>query len=323
MKQVKSPRRGHAVGDVAVVYSRHYQINLAGLEKLHPFDIHKYKKIYLKLIRQGYVTPEDVFVPRPVTEDQIRLVHTRKFMDSLDDPAAVARYLEAPQVKMAPSKVVDAGILHAFRYCSGGTVLAGELALKHGVGINISGGYHHAKPDTGEGFNIYADMAIAIRHLQRTGRARRAMIVDLDVHQGNGSAVIFAGQDDVFTFSMHEGGIYPIPKATSDLDVELDAGAGDAQYMRLLCDHLPRILDDFRPEVVFFQAGCDVLAGDPLAHLRMTPAGLLKRDLYVIDQCRRREIPVAMTLGGGYSPGAWRAQYASIAEIMEIHGRRD
>jgi len=320
-KQVKQPRSGRAIGDkVAVVYSKHYQINMGGAEKLHPFDIRKYAKIYLKLKTDGLIRPEDVFVPEAVTEEQILLVHSRKFLDSLKNSKTVARYLEAPVVGAAPAWLVDAGILSAFRYATGGTILAGRKAMDCGIAINLAGGYHHAKPDAGEGFNVYADMAIAIRVLQREGLIKRAAIIDLDVHQGNGSAIIFAGDDSVYTFSMHEADIYPIPKETSDRDIELARGTGDESYLRQLADALPKVLNDAKPDIVFIQAGCDTLADDPLAGLEMTPKGIAQRDAMVIDECVRRNIPVVMTLGGGYSKGAWAVQYDSILRIITKHG---
>jgi histone deacetylase 11 len=323
-RQTKAPRSGRALGGrVAVVYSKHYQINLAGLERLHPFDIHKYGRIYLALNTDGYLRADDVFVPQSVTDEQILLVHSQEFLDSLDDSAAVARYLESPPIKLAPAVLIDAGILNAFRYATGGTIEAARQAMDYGVAVNLAGGYHHAMPDEGEGFNVYADMAIAIRVLQGENRIRRALVVDLDVHQGNGTATIFDGDDNVFTFSMHEGDIYPIPKATSDLDVELAAETDDQTYLRLLSKHFGRAIRRARPDIVFLQAGCDVLADDPLASVAMTPEGVVARDAMVIDECVRRGVPVVMVLGGGYSPQAWRAQHASIVRTLKTHAFPD
>lgn len=323
MKAVKHPRAGRAYNDrVAVVYSKHYQMSMGGLERLHSFDIRKYARIYLKLNTEGLLRPEDVFVPEAVTREQILLVHSEAFLASLKDSKTVARYLEAPVVAVVPAGLVDAGILNAFRYVTGGTVLAGRLALKYGIAINIGGGYHHAGPDAGEGFCVYADMPIAIRVLQKEGLIRRALVVDLDVHQGNGTAECFAGDDSVFTFSMHEGDIYPVPKATSDLDVELAAGTGDNEYLALLKKHLPGVLDRSRPDIVFLQAGCDTLKGDPLANLAMTQEGIVRRDAMVIDECVQRGIPVLMVLGGGYSKRAWEVQYESVRRTVERYGLR-
>jgi len=305
---------------VAVVYSPDYEINLGGLERLHSFDVHKYGRIYQHLVAAGVLRPEDVYVPRPVSREQVLRVHSREFLASLRSSAAVGRYLEQPKIGKMPAGLADAAVTSAFRRATGGTVLAARLALRCGIGINLAGGYHHAKPDAGEGFCIYNDIAIAIRAMQDGGLIRRALVVDLDVHQGNGTAVCFAGDDSVFTFSMHEGDIYPVPKATSDLDIELPAGTADAEYLRVLKAALPKVFARARPDVVVLQAGCDTLAGDPLARLAMTPAGIVRRDAMVIDECVRRRAPVVMTLGGGYSRGAWAVQYASVRRTLEAHG---
>jgi len=321
MRQVKSPRGGRVYNNrVAIVYSKHYQMSMGGLEKLHSFDIRKYARIYLKLNTSGLLRPEDVFVPEAVSEDEILLVHTPKFLESLKDSPTVARYLEAPVVAPVPNALVDAAILNAFRYSTGGTVLAGRLALKHGIAINIGGGYHHAKPDAGEGFCIYADMPIAIRVLQKEKLIRRAMVIDLDVHQGNGTAVCFAGDDSVFTFSMHQGNIYPIPKETSDLDIELRSGTNDRKFLKILRKHLGDAIDRAKPDIVILQAGCDTLKGDPLASLAMSLEGIVNRDAMVIDECVERKIPVVMVLGGGYSKRAWEVQYASIERTLRKYG---
>ena len=305
---------------VAIVYSKQYQVEMGGFERLHTFDIRKYAKIYLALNTDGLIQSQDVSVPEAVSDKDVLLVHTPQFLESLKHPATVARYLEAPVVGKLPSGLVEAGIVRAFRHATGGTILAARLAMQYGIAINIGGGYHHAKPDAGEGFCIYADMPIAIRVLQDEGLIRRALIVDLDVHQGNGTAVCLAGDENVFTFSMHQGNIYPIPKEHSDLDVELTQGTGDAEYMRVLGAHLPAIFGRAEPDIVFLQAGCDTLAGDPLASLAMTQEGIVARDAMVIDTCVRRGIPVVMVLGGGYSKNAWAVQYASIRRTIEIYG---
>jgi histone deacetylase 11 len=320
-KETKMSRPGAAIGGtVAIVYSMRYDIDLGGLERLHPFDIHKYSRIYQALVDGGLVRPKDVFVPVPVTPEQVALVHTPGFAESLKSPEIVAQYLEAPIIGYAPAAIVDAGVLSAFRWSTGGTIEAGRLALRYGIAVNIGGGYHHAMPDHGGGFNIYNDLAIAIRVLQRERLIGRACVVDVDVHQGNGTATVFEGDANVFTFSIQEEGIYPYPRATSTLDVDLPAGTGDEEYLAVLERNLGGVLDRARPDIVFIQGGCDTLAGDPLAHMKMTPEGIVRRDAMILDACRARGIPVAMTLGGGYSPNAWKAQFASIARTIRKYG---
>ena len=307
---------------VALVYSENYLIDLGGLEQFHSFDIRKYQRIFQQLVADGVVDAGSVHRPGPISREDVLRVHTERFWESLADPRAVGAYLEAPEVGLIPAPVVEQGILTSFRHATGGTLLAARKALDQGIGINLGGGYHHAKPDAGEGFCIYADMPIAIRALQAEGRIRTALVIDLDVHQGNGTAVCLAGDESTFTFSMHQGNIYPVPKERGDLDVELEAGTDDDAYIELLAAQLATVFQaSGKPDVVFYQAGCDTLAGDPLASLEMSEEGIVERDQMVIEACLRRGVPVVMTLGGGYSPDAWHAQYASIRGIIEEYGQ--
>ncbi len=318
--QDRQPGRLQGKTAVALVYSKAYKINLGGLEKMHPFDIHKYGKIADRLVEDGLATKSDFHVPKELTREEILTVQTAQFLDSLKNAKTVARYLEAPMVGALPAAVIDRGMLRAFRHASGGTVEAAREALKHGIAINLGGGYHHAKPDRGEGFCVYADMPIAIRVLQRQRLIGRALVVDLDAHQGNGTIVCCRGDDSVFTFSMHEGGIYPVPKEKGDRDIELAPGTGDEAYLQTLREALPEIIRAGRPDIVFLQAGCDPLAGDPLTNLAMTKEGIVARDALVIDTCVARQIPVVMLLGGGYSKEAWEVQHASIRRTIEKYG---
>jgi histone deacetylase 11 len=302
---------------VAVVYSPGYEIRLGGLEKLHSFDIRKYSKIYAALTREGLLDPTKVCSPEPATDEQILLVHSEAFLASLNDKHTVARYLEAGIVKILPASLLRKKVLMPFRRATGGTIVAARQAMRCGIAVNLGGGFHHAKPDAGEGFCIFADMPIAIRVLQKEEKIKRALVIDLDVHQGNGTAVCHAGDDSVYTFSMHQGSIYPHPKEISDRDIELASGTGDKEYLARLKRELPGLFERAKPDIVFLQAGCDTLEGDPLASLRMTEKGIVIRDSMVIDACVARNIPVVMTLGGGYSKSAWHVQYMSVAAILK------
>ena len=306
--------------NIALVHAPSYDIDLGGLEQIHPFDVHKYSKIRQQLVRDGVVAEAAFLVPEELRPDEILLVHTPDFLASLGDAQRVAGYLEFPVLGMLPPGIIDQGIIRAFRHSSGGTILAAREALRRSLAINLGGGYHHASPSHGDGFCVFADVPIALRVLQREGRLRRAMIVDLDVHQGDGSILCCREDASIFTFSMHEGNLYPIPKQKGSLDLELEAHTGDERYLELLARHLPVALDSFRPELLMLIAGCDTLAGDPLAHLAMSPEGIARRDAYVIDECRQRGIAVAMLLGGGYSPEAWQVQYRSIRQILSRYG---
>ncbi|MFK7821209.1 MAG: histone deacetylase [Planctomycetaceae bacterium] len=302
-----------------VVYSPGYLISLGGLEKVHPFDIRKYEKIHKQLLQDGLLTDAQTFKPKPLTDEDLRLVHTQPYLDSLASRKMIAQYLEAPVIRWAPVSL-DRAILAPFRCASGGTLLASRLAMESGIGINIGGGYHHAKPDRGEGFCIYADVAIAIRKLQQDGIATRAVVIDVDAHQGNGTAECLADDPNSFTFSIHQGDIYPVPKSESDLDIEVKSGTDDSQYLEVLNQNLGKVLDEAQADICFVVAGCDTLSTDPLASLQMTPDGIIQRDTMIVAECVRRRIPVVFTLSGGYSPEAWRTQYRVIKRLLEQYG---
>ena len=320
-KQVRTPRPGMPLNRrVCVIYSQRYQIDLAGIETLHPFDINKYARIYLQLLEDGVLAPEDVFVPEEIAPEDLLRVHTPRYLDNLEDPAVVARALEFGPAKFAPAGLTDAVILRPFRYATGGTLLAARLAVRYGMAVNLGGGFHHAGPDSGGGFCVYADMPVAIRTLQSEGVVHRALVVDLDAHQGNGTARCFAGDDTVFTFDMHQADIYPVPKETNDVDIGLERDAADVDYLRVLSHRLPAAFEQADPDIVFLQAGADVLHGDPLAGFRLTEEGVVARDALVFAEAYRRGVPIVMVLGGGYSDRAWAAQYRSIRSLVGQYG---
>ena len=184
-------------------------------------------------------------------------------------------------------------------------------AMARGVAMNLAGGTHHAFPDHGEGFCVYNDVAVAIRLLQRDGLVRRAAVIDLDVHQGNGTHAVFAGDDSVYTFSMHGGNNYPFHKVPGTLDVELADGTGDEDYLHALTRALPGVLSAAAPDLVLYIAGADPHVGDALGRLALTFDGLARRDTFVLSQCREVGIPVAITIGGGYG--------RDVADTVRIH----
>ncbi len=307
---------------ISLVYSPGYLINLGGLEKMHPFDIKKYQKIHKQLVADGLVTDEKTLKPSPLTVEDLELIHTKQYLDDLKDRKKIAAYLEAPVLAFAPVSL-ETAVLNPFLRASGGTLLAARESLKCGIGINIGGGYHHAKPRKGEGFCLYADVPIAIRKMQKEGLIKKALVIDVDVHQGNGTAVCLANDETTLTFSMHQGNIYPIPKAESDLDVELDGGMQDEEYLEVLEEYLADLFTESAPDICFIVGGCDTLSGDPLASLEMTPEGIVKRDAMIVKACRDRNVPVVLTLSGGYSPDAWKSQYMSIKSLIETYKMRE
>ncbi len=259
----------------------------------HVFPIKKYRMIYERL-RSEHNFPEACFIkPEPATRAQLLRVHEEVYLKDLEELRHTLRTMhsELPLTK----EIVDMSILSC-----GGTIRAATLALEHGAAAHIGGGFHHAFADRAEGFCYLNDLAVAVREMQALGKIRRAMIVDCDLHQGNGTAKIFEHDDEVFTFSIHQNDLYPI-KQKSDCDLHLPNGMRDEEYLALLQAHFPKLLDDFKPELIVYQAGADPYEHDQLGDLRLTISGLAQRDRLVYEWAKARRIPLAVTLGGGYS----------------------
>ena len=228
----------------------------------------------------------------------------REWLDAVHDPAYVDAVLAASVPRETERRIgfpVTAHIANRVRHTSGGTWLAAKLAMQHGYAANSAGGSHHASVEGGAGYCVFNDLAVAANRLIAEGEARRILIVDLDVHQGDGTARICAGRSDIFTFSMHSEKNFPARKAQSTLDIALPDRADDGDYLDRLSQTLPGLLDTFGPDIVLYQAGVDPHRDDRLGRLALSDDGLERRDRYVIAEARRRGIPIASALGGGYS----------------------
>ncbi len=254
----------------------------------------KFSRLYHYLIREGIASPEQFWQPERAGREWLTLVHAPDYVSgfyagSLDD-----KQFRRIGLPWSPALVE--------RTCTavGGTILTARLALSHGLACNTCGGTHHAFPDFGSGFCIFNDLAVSARVMLAEGRVRRVLIVDLDVHQGDGTALIFGDEPAVFTFSMHCGDNFPGRKQKSDLDVPLPVGLDDAGYLRVLRDYVPGLLEDIRPDLVLYDAGVDPHHSDRLGKLALTDRGLYERDCEVLSACLRRGIPVACVIGGGY-----------------------
>jgi acetoin utilization deacetylase AcuC-like enzyme len=260
----------------------------------HRFPMAKYALLREGVLAAGLVPPEQLHDPGRVARTELLRVHTPTYVADIEAgtlPAAEQRRIGLPWS--------EAFVERAFRVVQG-TIEASEAALDHGVAMNLAGGTHHAFPDRGEGFCTFNDVAVAVRRLQALGRVRRVAIVDLDVHQGNGTHACFADDPDVFTFSMHGAKNFPFHKIPGTLDVELDDGTGDDAYLAQLTTHLPRVIRAARPDLVVYLSGADPHEGDRLGRLRLTFAGLEERDRYVLTTCRDVGVPVCVTMSGGY-----------------------
>jgi len=263
----------------------------------HRFPMAKFGRVMALLLEDGVVTPAQVHVPEPAPRAWLERAHASDYIDGV-----LTQSLDAAAVRRIGLPVTPEVALRS-RAANGGTVLTARLALAHGVACNTAGGSHHAFAGYGSGFCVFNDVAVATRVLLAEGAIGRALVIDLDVHQGDGTAALLADEPRVFTFSMHCRNNFPLKKQTSDLDLALDAGLEDDAYLRLLAWHLPELLDDVRPDLVFFNAGVDPHEKDKLGRLALTEAGLVARERLVFETCLHRGVPVAGVLGGGYAPG--------------------
>lgn len=276
----------------------------------HPYPMGKYLLLRDALLQEGLIRPADLIEPEPLGREALALVHTPEYLDKLESSS-----LNAAEIRRLGIPWSDA-LWRRSRLAAGGTLLAARRALVEGLAANLAGGTHHAFADHGEGFCVLNDIAIAIRCLQREGLAQRAAVVDLDVHQGNGTAAIFQHDPEVFTFSMHGENNYPLQKMRSSLDVGLPAGTDDAAYLAALDEHLPAVLR-FDPDIIFYLAGVDVLAGDRYGKLLLSERGLRERERRVALAVRGRGIPMAIVLGGGYAVDALRTAQLHVNVFRE------
>ncbi|MBI4480325.1 MAG: histone deacetylase [Acidobacteria bacterium] len=274
-----------------LIYSDGYDLNLGD----HVFPSTKYRLVRRELLNQRLASEQDFLEPSPATDEDVLLVHTAEYVQKLKTGTLSESEIYRMEIPYSPEMV------RAVWLCAGGSILAGRRALSDAIAINLGGGFHHAFPGHGEGFCVIHDVAIAIRKLQRDGAIRRAMTVDLDVHHGNGTAYIFARDNTVCTFSMHQENNYPLEKPPSDIDIHLPDGSGDESYLHLLRQNLHHALAGFRPDLIFYLAGADPYCEDQLGGLSLTKAGLRERDRVVMSFARERNIPVAVTLAGGYA----------------------
>ncbi len=266
------------------------------LPATHPFPMAKYPRLYERLRAAGWLVEREVIEPVEAALDDLRLVHSDEYLAQLSNGTLDAAAIRKIGVPWSPA------LWRRSRLAAQGTLEAARAALVDGLAANLAGGTHHAFADHGEGFCLLNDVAVAIRVLQRDARIRRALVIDLDVHQGNGTAAIFADDPDVFTFSMHGERNYPTRKMRSTLDVELADGVGDEEYLGLLQQHLGAIMGGFSPDLVFYLAGVDPAQGDRYGRLALSDAGLRRRERTVLEACRARNLPLVITIAGGYAP---------------------
>jgi acetoin utilization deacetylase AcuC-like enzyme len=261
----------------------------------HPFPMSKYPLLKAQLLSEGIIAPQDLIQPEPLDQQTLCVVHTPEYLAKLQSSG-----LSAQETRRLGMPWSDELWLRS-KVAAAGTLLAARTALQEGMAANLAGGTHHAFADHGEGFCVINDVAIAVCQLRNEGLIDRAAIIDLDVHQGNGTAAILESVEDVFTFSMHGDRNYPLAKMRSNLDVPLDNGVGDQEYLDALDRHLPTVMDHSAAEIAFYVAGVDVAAGDRYGKLALSDEGIRQRDRMVIAAARQRGIPLVIVLAGGYA----------------------
>ncbi len=275
------------------------------LPENHRFPMEKYELLPSQLLHEGTVSKDNFFTPGELSEASILEVHNSGYWNRLKTLSLTRSEERKTGFPLSEALVKREQII------ARGTIDCGIHALRYGISMNIAGGTHHAFTDRGEGFCLLNDIALSAKYLLSRGMVGRVLVVDLDVHQGNGTAEIFKDDDRVFTFSMHGEKNYPYHKEMSDLDIGLPDGCVDEQYLNTLRDILPALVDEVHPDIVYFQSGVDILSTDKLGRLGVSREGCLERDRIVLNLCKERGIPVVVVMGGGYSP--------EIRHIVEAH----
>jgi acetoin utilization deacetylase AcuC-like enzyme len=284
-----------------IVYHPQYDLDLGP----HVFPSKKFKMIHDSLLEEGIAEPADFIQPETALDEDVLRVHTPAYIRKIQTDSLTLSERMKLEIPVSESTV------KAFWLAAGGSILAARKALENGFAANLSGGFHHAYAGHGEGFCMLHDVAIAIRALQASGAIRTAMVVDTDVHQGNGTAAIFEDDKSVFTLSIHQENNYPMPKPPSDEDIGLEDGTRDPEYLDALEEGLLHSLKIMTPDLIFYVGGADPYREDQLGGLALTLEGLQQRDRLVFDHARRRKIPVASTLAGGYA--------RRVADTVRIH----
>ncbi len=285
-----------------IAYSPVYRLRLP---EGHRFPMLKYELIHEQLLYEGTCTDDNFFAPQPVDDRWVLGVHTADYvrqLKTLTVPAEMVRRIGFP---------LTAELIEREWIITQGTIDCTQIARRDGVAMNVAGGTHHAFPDRGEGFCMLNDVGVAAHYLLETGQVRQILVIDLDVHQGNGTAAMFQHEPRVFTFSVHGKDNYPLRKEQSDLDVELPTGTADELYLNTLYDTLPKLIDRVQPDFLFYVSGVDILASDRLGKMAVSREGCQQRDRFVFEQAIQRNLPITVSMGGGYPP--------RLTDIVEAH----
>lgn len=307
---------------VPLIYSSSYDIAFFGIEKLHPFDSQKWGRICRFLINEGVLEKNRIIEPLEASEDDLLVVHSESYLRSLKSSLRVSIIMEVPPVAVLPNFIVQQRALYPFRKQVGGSILAAKVAKERGWAINVGGGFHHCSAEKGGGFCAYADISLCIHFAFIKLNISRVMIIDLDAHQGNGHEMDFSNDRRVFILDMYNPDIYPHDyKARNYIDhkVEVPTGTTTGVYLELLDKALEAAGNFFDPELVVYNAGTDILDGDPLGGLKISPDGVISRDEKVFRFAKEKKIPLVMLTSGGYMKTSARVIADSVVNLSKKH----
>lgn len=309
-----------SLSKVPVIYSPSYDISFFGIEKLHPFDASKWGHICGFLIKDGVLDRKSIVEPAEATKDDLLVVHPESYLDSLKSSVNVSVIVEVPPVALLPNYLVQQKVLKPFRKQVGGSILAAKLAIERGWAINVGGGFHHCCANRGGGFCVYADITLSIHYAFVFLNISRVLIIDLDAHQGNGHERDFSDDRRVYILDIYNPDIYPFDyKARGYIDqkVEVVTGTSTDEYLTILDEALEVAGTKFHPELVIYNAGTDILDGDPLGRLKISPEGITHRDEKVFRFAHERNIPLVMLTSGGYMKSSARVIADSIINLTK------
>ena len=310
---------GETIAKIPIIYSPKYNITLFGIQKLHPFDTEKYKKVYKYLRYNVGIEKDQFYIPEKVSEEDLKLVHTERYLKSLNQSKVIAQIAEMPIVKFVPNILLRNRLLRPMKYGTGGTILGAKLAYKYGWAINLSGGYHHAKSNSGEGFSCYADIPIAIYKLWQKDSTQKVMIIDLDAHQGNGHESILKNDNRIIIVDVYNRQIYPGDEEVKQYisyDFPILRYTEDEEYLSIIRDPISTIISIEKPNLIIYNAGTDIYEKDPLGILKISEEGIIKRDEIVFVSAINNDIPILMLLSGGYSKQSAEIISKSIENIL-------
>jgi len=305
---------------IPIIFSEHYDITLLGLQRLHPFDSEKYGRVYKYLVEKVGIDKNRFYHPEIISEKELLSVHTKQYLSSLNHSINIASIAELMMISLVPNFILQSRILKPVKYATGGTILGCQLAMEYGWAINLSGGYHHAKSESGGGFCFFADIPIAVYKLFKKNPELSVLIIDLDAHQGNGYASIFKNDPRIHIFDIYNEEIYPQDleaKRYIEFDYPVKSYIEEREYLSLLEREINKAIVKSKPNLIIYNAGTDILRGDLLGGMSISGDGIVKRDEVVFRNSLKQKIPIVVVLSGGYTRRSAAIIGRSIENILK------